>query len=417
MADENLLDESVEELNIEIPLFPGEQKRKFRTFNELKKFIDKEVEYWKPWKDDQMQYVYRRLHQIQILLLGALAKSDRKEAQQLVRAAVDLTSDSQSPLPYSETAIGKFLGELHSRNSTSADSAFRYLVLGEVVAPSFKNRDSLDGLLLAFHFSNANAFSAKIAATESSLTQLADNHQSVKDDLEQKADKLMADIASWQKTFSNDATAWKEKFDQETKRWRDGLQNEFDQGIQSNKQQFTTFSEESRKKLDDLEKTFTEKLRLDGPAKYWDTFADRYEKRGRTWRNWALGTAIVLVLSISVLLAKPPSWFLEPEFTAGSIRGTVLVALAASVLIYLIRLFVKLSTSAYHLSRDARERYQLTHVFLALIKEGATNDEDRPIILQALFSRADTGLLKTDGGPTMPTGAMGNIISSIRGQP
>ena len=95
----------------------------------------------------------------------------------------------------------------------------------------------------------------------------------------------------------------------------------------------------------------------------------------------------------------------------------MLVALAVSVLIYFIRLFVKLSKSAYHLSRDARERYQLTHVFLAMIRKGAIQVEDRKIILQALFSRADTGLLKTDGGPTMPTGPMGNILGSIRGQP
>jgi hypothetical protein len=30
-------------------------------------------------------------------------------------------------------------------------------------------------------------------------------------------------------------------------------------------------------------------------------------------------------------------------------------------------------------------------------------DNDRSIILQSLFSRADTGLLKEDSSPTMPT--------------
>ena len=35
MADESVLDGIIEELNVEIPLFPGEQKRKFRKFNEL----------------------------------------------------------------------------------------------------------------------------------------------------------------------------------------------------------------------------------------------------------------------------------------------------------------------------------------------------------------------------------------------
>jgi hypothetical protein len=41
-------------------------------------------------------------------------------------------------------------------------------------------------------------------------------------------------------------------------------------------------------------------------------------------------------------------------------------------------------------------------MYLALIKEKAIEPKEREIVLQALFSRADTGLLKTEGGPTMP---------------
>ena len=414
MADENLLDEIVEELNVEIPLFPSKQRRKFRKFKSLKKFIDNEVEYWEPLYGDPLGFVIAAFRLIQSDLQQAIKTSDQQEALQLVRSAVAEAGRSQSPLPYSETAMGKFLGELHARSPVSAESAYHYLMQGEIRA-SFKNRDTLDGLLLAFHFSNAAAFRTKIAATESSLTQLAENHQTVKDDLEQNADKLMAEIGSGWKTFSNDTTAWKKEFEDTTRTWRDGLQNTFDKGIQSKKEQFAKFSEECQQKVNDLENTFEEKLRLESPAKYWNMFADDYEKRGRQWRNWALGAAAVLLVVTLSFLAKPPSWFLASEFSAGSIRGTVLLAVSVSVVIYFIRLFVKLSTSAYHLSRDARERYQLTHVFLAMIKDAAATEEDRQIILQALFSRADTGLLKTDGGPTMPTGPLGSILGAIRG--
>ena len=279
MVDENVLDGMVEELNVEIPLFPDEQKRKFKKFNELKKFIDKEVEYWKPWHADQVRYVFLAFQGIQSSLRQALETSDQELAQEFVRNAVDAATRPDSPLPYSETVMGKFLGELHARNSTSANSAYNYLVLGDAGGSFYRDKNSFDGLLLAFHFSNANAFSAKIAAAETSFTKLVESYQAVKDDLEQKADKLMADMASWQKTFSKDATTWKEAFEKQTQKWRDGLQNAFDEGIQSNNQQFTTFCEENRKKFDELEKTFGEKLRLEGPAKYWDTFADDYEKR------------------------------------------------------------------------------------------------------------------------------------------
>lgn len=76
----------------------------------------------------------------------------------------------------------------------------------------------------------------------------------------------------------------------------------------------------------------------------------------------------------------------------------------------LIRLFVKLSISSYHLSRDAKERLQLTHVYLSMIKDKSVDEKDRSIVLQSLFSRSDTGLLKGDNSPKYPDGFIGNII-------
>ena len=69
---------------------------------------------------------------------------------------------------------------------------------------------------------------------------------------------------------------------------------------------------------------------------------------------------------------------------------------------------MKLATSSYHLARGARERYQLTYIFLALIKENAMEQKDREIVLTALFSRSDTGLLKHDASPSFPASGIEN---------
>ena len=39
------------------------------------------------------------------------------------------------------------------------------------------------------------------------------------------------------------------------------------------------------------------------------------------------------------------------------------------------------------------------------------DSEDRKLILQSLFSRSDTGLLKEDSGPTMPNDFLSKIIN------
>jgi len=69
--------------------------------------------------------------------------------------------------------------------------------------------------------------------------------------------------------------------------------------------------------------------------------------------------------------------------------------------------------SSYHLQRDAEEREQLAYVYLAITHEQKEIDaESRKIVLQALFSRADTGLLK-DSSPTMP-GGLAELIKSTK---
>lgn len=66
--------------------------------------------------------------------------------------------------------------------------------------------------------------------------------------------------------------------------------------------------------------------------------------------------------------------------------------------------------SSYHLARDAEERHTLTFFYLALLKDTDVSEENKKLILQSLFSRTDTGLLKDDSGPTMPSN---DILSKL----
>ena len=94
-------------------------------------------------------------------------------------------------------------------------------------------------------------------------------------------------------------------------------------------------------------------------------------------------------------------------------RDTALMTVLIGVAIYSLRIIFRLSISSYHLSRDARERHRLTKFYHAMKEAELIREEERPLVIQALFSRSDTGLLK-DSTPEMPTpvGEMINKISS-----
>ena len=162
-----------------------------------------------------------------------------------------------------------------------------------------------------------------------------------------------------------------------------------------------TFWIESASRRNELEKVYREKLRLEAPAKYWDNMAGDYKKRGDKWLRWCIGVAITLVVILLACFFKmsmekttDASWF-------GVIRNYVILTATVGIGVYMLRLFVRMCMSCYHQARDAEERSKLASFYLALIEKGAVTDKERALVINSLFSRADTGLLKGDSTPVM----------------
>lgn len=176
-----------------------------------------------------------------------------------------------------------------------------------------------------------------------------------------------------------------------------------------------------------LKDLYTEKLKLEAPAQYWKARATRMRWAGLGW----LIFSVIFFVAIGWVLWNnfiAPSTFVDAkelasQVTAASagkdsllayfssaknIRSLVGFSVLASLYFFVLRMLIRLTISSFHLSLDAAEREQLTYVYLALIEKGQNSeqkliqDADRTVILQSLFSRADTGLLAGDSSPTMP---------------
>lgn len=94
------------------------------------------------------------------------------------------------------------------------------------------------------------------------------------------------------------------------------------------------------------------------------------------------------------------SWFNNDKSAA--IRWSIVYITLISFMAFCIRAITKVMFSSFHLARDCEERYTLTYFYLSLLKDSKVDDKDRQLIIQSLFSRAETGLLKDDSSPTMP---------------
>ncbi len=167
--------------------------------------------------------------------------------------------------------------------------------------------------------------------------------------------------------------------------------------------------------LDTLESLYEQKLKLERPARYWKDYSKRKQKKGNSWLLFAVLTGLIILIYSSALLANLPGLIA----TNGTyqleniIRWSLLSALIFSTFFYILRIFVKLTLSSFHLANDAEERHQLTYQYLSLLQAKAIDEKEKEIILQSLFSRADTGLLKGDSSPTMPDGLISNILKLV----
>ena len=161
-------------------------------------------------------------------------------------------------------------------------------------------------------------------------------------------------------------------------------------------------------------KKYKNLLQLKQPADYWMERAKKMKDEAIQF-TIAMGVFIVVVIVLlTFLLWQTPEGMLFSfaENTSFSIKWSVAFLGVISICIFAIRVFHRLAISAYHLARDAEEKHQLTYVYLSLIDEAEVDTESKHLILQSLFSRADSGLLKDEHGPTMPSTSIIDLLKN-----
>ena len=112
----------------------------------------------------------------------------------------------------------------------------------------------------------------------------------------------------------------------------------------------------------------------------------------------------MLVLALTALILVIYSFSLEKLNQIPFLSETFILISVISFFIYIIRVLVKLIISNQHLSVEYKQKAALTRFYQALTYAGNEIDkEEKLIIMTALFSKSDSGLVKTDGSNDMDT--------------
>lgn len=388
-----------------------------KGFSAIHRFMSQQIKGWEKYQDiprelnSSKQHFINLNNQIESFINSYRTHSEPQLNSSWRNVQNQLQSDG-GQLTY-DAPQTEFLIDLNKKFPNYVSGAYHY-INGSY---NFNTKDNFTGGILAYEFElkDHTNFTERRGKERSSINKIRND---LREQLNESETQLTEHLINSNQAYKD----YIEKFDN----WFEGNEekdvigvieefNKFKQDKEAIFNQWFEGTEEilgAKKKVTDLEHTYEELLRLKKPAKYWKTRAATLKSEGWKAIYWLIGFVIFACMTLYLLLWLTPEGMLL-SFVKGSaqaIKWSIVYITFISFLAYGIRAINKIAFSSFHLARDAEEKEQLTYVYLALIKDSAVDDKDKNLIMQSLFSRADTGLLKDDSGPTMPNDVAGKYF-------
>ncbi len=372
---------------------------KFDNIKSLLSFCEKEKKFWDENKEkinDRNLSSYFNIGNFFNQIITKLNSiKELEDEQQINQGITQLQSNYFNKLNSSfiwsgHSFVSTWIESYHI--STETGNAFVEAIL-QKRSQDNQNFNSMKGYILAYEFElqDESILTKRRNAEKKSIGQL-------RTQLEDKTNSLIKEVDE----FESDFNEWSEETKNYTQRLSKVKKKLFSRSQKQKQKEFDKFMDTSKSNIEELENTYQEKLRLEKPATYWNKKAGDYKTQGIIW-------SIVFVVVLGIGIYNFSSFFslwLKGEqlgLELKSLQGAVIFMTIITIYAILIKSISKMVFSSFHLQRDAEEREQLTHVYLSLTNEdGNIDEESRKIVLQALFSRADSGLLHKDSSPTMP---------------
>ncbi|NBA88435.1 hypothetical protein GVN16_21860 [Emticicia sp. CRIBPO] len=304
-----------------------------------------------------------------------------------------IRNKQQAVLRYDIPEI-EFLLSIFKNYNESFSGAYNFIFKKDSL--NFSGKDAAIGYLLAYEF-QLKDYSHIIERRDAEKKSISNIRTDFQKYLSQTENQLVDHLLKANQEFDN----YVEKIDS----LKGEKESMFTEWFEERIVEHNHFRDSSKSEIKQLEETYNEKLKLEEPAKYWSDRGKALKQQG--WISiWILVllTAFTSYLLWEILVNAPETIYASflGDDKSAAIRWSIVFVVFISFLAFCIKAVSKVMFSSFHLARDAEERHSLAYFYLALKKDDSIQDEDRKLIIQSLFSRSDTGLLKEDSSPTMP---------------
>lgn len=174
------------------------------------------------------------------------------------------------------------------------------------------------------------------------------------------------------------------------------------------KKQFTELED----KFEALHIAYEQKLAFEAPIKHWEKFGKNRALLAYIW-------AFIALVEIGTILWIA-NWFVAKLFTLKSVVGSntfpqYFIPLAIiSILIYMLRVFINLAVSNWHMSSEYYQKAALTTYYISMLKQDKITEDEKQFVLPFLFAKIDTGLTKGSDNTDM-TALLEILMKSNKG--
>lgn len=381
--------------------------QKFTSLKNLIGFIDREQIFWEE-RYNEIKLIHPdinngyfntpRSFKANTTQIREILKTQNITTPQTNQRVQDIKSylnSAKSSWLYSHSSITHHYIDLLKKYSVHTSNAYIQFIINKSTS-NIANIDYFKGYMLAYEFENQDIDLVKRRDGERrSLGQIRSNFEETQDQLFGEVDHFKKEFDIWNQQNKLDSEKLYRVHKKLGERNLNSQKENFSQSLDEWKAEFDAQKQDFEDKIKELEATYQEKLKLQKPAEYWNKAASKYDKQGRVWAGLAFSWGFVGLLLFGYLLSL---WIANTpiKMNLSSLQGAVLFATLAAMFAYTLKLLSRMAFSSFHLMRDAEEREQLTYLYLALTHESEIDKDSRDILLQALFSRSETGLLSNE---------------------
>lgn len=403
-------------LSDKIELETPEQLFKFSSIEKFRDWVQQELDYWNamlPHRENWSPYntIYTtqsNLTQAATLLSDALGADTVEQKQTLIeqaKASVQSAYHSSHAPILSNSPEGAIVKRVFDLQGQSAMAGAVSMALNRNLGNVGKNFRLGELMFVAMKYTSAQHLSAKAKAE---ITRLAKKASSKAEESLEQIDTLAfnqeqtaIDIAHQTKLLQRRRKAVSKYLEKATNIQKEKL-DAVVSNIQKEASNVTTELEETRN-------TYEQFMSLKAPADYWNGKSETHDTNRKAGLKYGLiSTGVIFLIAF---VATGLGWLSPPT---GEVSSAILIQfyltkiIFVSAAIYIIRWFVKYTISEHHQYGNAKEKHIMIMTYLALYDENMVSEDQRSLVLQAIFTPSSDGLISDDAA-AMPS--LGDVVN------